>query len=288
VRARPGPILASLAVLAAVGCGGNSAKPKVEDEIGLDPEGIIARQVKVENLIRDCMKAQGFEYVPVDPVAQRTGLTGQTSFNEDEFEKAYGYGITTLYEKKRSPPADPNTAIKERLSDSEQAAYTKALSGEFADATFAVAVDTGDFTQLGGCTRKATETVFGGAEVLQDLVKKLDELDQRISADPRMQKAIAKWSDCMRAAGYDLTEPDQVDAVLQKRLDTIVGPGNAPKADYDKAALATLQHDEVVMVAADKDCEKKNITKVEDTVRAELEAAFRQTNADLLSKVVKP
>lgn len=275
-------------VLLASACGGGSTKAKVEDELGLDPEGIIARQIKIENAIRDCMKSQGFEYVPVDPVAQRTGLTGQNGFSEDEFEKAYGYGITTLYEQRRNIPADPNTAIRNGLSAADQTAYTRALSGEFADATFAVAADTGDYSRLGGCTRQATESVFGGAEVLQNLTAKLDELDQRIVSDPRMQKATAKWSDCMRTTGYDLPEPDQVDAVLQKRLDAIVGPANDRKADYDKAALATLQHDEVVTVAADKDCERKYIQKVEDGVRTEYEVTFREQNAGLLNKVVKP
>ena len=279
--------LAALFVALAA-CGGGSSSTKVEDELGLDQEGTIARQAKIENLIRDCIKAQGFEYVPVDPVAQRTGLTGQTGFNENEFEKSYGYGITTLYEQRLNIPADPNTAIKNRLSPADQTAYSKALSGEFADATFAVAADTGDYGRLGGCTRQATEAAFGGADVLQSLVGKLDELDQRIVADRRMQSAIAKWSDCMRSSGYDLPEPEQVDVALQKRLDAIVGPANDRRPDYDKAALTTLQRDEVAMVAADKVCETKNIQKVEDTVRIEYEKVFREQNAALLGKVVKP
>jgi hypothetical protein len=280
-------ITLALAVVASA-CGGGSSKAHIEDELGFDPEGIIARQVKVEGLIRDCMKAQGFDYVPVDPVAQRTGLTGQTGFSEDEFEKSYGYGITTLYEQRRNPPTDPNTAIKNALGPADQTAYTRALSGEFADATFAVAVDTGDYSRLGGCTRTGTEAVFGGAQVLQDLVAKLEELDQRVLADPRLQKAVANWSDCVRAAGYDLADPEQVDTVLHKRLDAIVGPSTDRRTDYDKAALAALQRDEVAMVATDKACEVKHLQKVEDAVRSELEAGFREQNAALLGKVTRP
>lgn len=281
-------VSATLVILLGSACGKASTTAKVEDQIGLDQQGIIARQVKIEDLIRDCMKAQGFEYVPADPVAQRTGLTGQSGFNADDFEKVYGYGITTLYEQRRNLPADPNTAIRNRLSAVDQAAYARALSGEFADATFAIAADTGDYSRLGGCTRLATEAAFGGPDVLQNLAAKLDELDQRIVADPRLQKAVAKWSECMRSAGYDLPRPDDVDVVLQKRLDAIVGPANDRRADYDGAALATLQHDEVAMVAADKDCERRHIQKVEDGVRAEYEVTFREQNAGLLDKVVKP
>ena len=277
-----------LALAALAACGGGSAAAKVEDELGLSPEGIIARQTKIESAIRDCMKAQGFDYVPVDPVAQRNSLTGQTGLNEGEFEKTYGYGITTLYEQRLSIAADPNTAIKNRLSATDQVSYSKALSGEFSDATFAVAADTGDYSKLGGCTRQATEAAFGGADLLTTIVAKLDELDQRVVTDRRMQQAIAKWSDCMRAAGYDLPEPEQVDVVLGKRLDAIAGPANDRHKDYDKAALTALQRDEVAMVASDKQCETKHITKVEDAVRAEYEKAFREQNAALLGKVTKP
>ena len=278
----------AVALVALAACGGGSSGTKVEDELGFTPEGTLSRQAKIETLIRDCMKAQGFEYVPVDPVAQRTALTGQTGFNDAEFNKVYGYGITTLYEQRLNIPADPNAAIKNRLSSADQAAYSKALSGEFADETFAVAAESGDYSRLGGCTRQATDTAFGSADVLQNLVGKLDELDQRIVADRRMQSAIAKWSDCMHAVGYDLAEPEQVDVLLQRRLDAIVGPANNRRTDYDKAALAALQRDEVAMVASDTDCEKKNIQKVEDVVRAEYEKAFREENAALLGTVVKP
>ena len=276
-------------ILFASACGGEGEGRAVEDELGLDLAGILARQVRLEDVVRDCMKAQGFEYVPVDPVAQLTGLTGKSGLDEDEFEKQFGYGITTLYEKRRNLAGDPNTAIRNKMSAADQAAYSKALYGENPDATFAVAVDTRDYSRLGGCTKKATASVFGGAEVLQSLVAKLDELDQRILADPRLQKAVAKWSDCMLAAGYGgLTEPEQVDSVLQKRLGAIVGPAADPKADYDKAALSALQRDEVVMVAADKACEKKHIEKIEGDVRGGFEKTFREQNADLISKVGRP
>jgi hypothetical protein len=287
-------LLSAAAMVTVIGvvagsCGGGESSQPIEDQLGLDQEGILARQVRLETLIRDCMKAQGWDYVPVDPVAVRTGLTGQSGFSEDDFEKQFGYGITTLYEQQKNAPADPNTAIRTKLSPTEQAAYTRALYGEFSDATFAAAVDTGDYSRLGGCTKTATEAVFGGPEVLSSLVAKLDELDQRILADPRMQKAVAKWSDCMRGAGYDgLAEPEQVDGALQKRLDAIVGPSNDRKADYDKASLATLQHDEVTMVATDKSCEKKYLQRVEGDVRSQQEAVFREQNASLLSKVVRP
>ena len=36
-------------------------------------------RAKVEAAIRDCMKQEGFEYVPVDPIAQRAAATGSAA-----------------------------------------------------------------------------------------------------------------------------------------------------------------------------------------------------------------
>jgi hypothetical protein len=92
----------------------------------------------------------------------------------------------------------------------------------------------------------------------------------------------------MHQAGYDLAAQDDVDTVLRAKLQTIVGPPDNPNPDYDHAALAALQREEVTMVTADLACEKKDITKVEEKVRAEYEATFREQNADLMKQVPPP
>ena len=290
--------LAVLPALAACGGSGKASAEKngtVEEQVGLDEDGIRVRQATVENLVRDCMKAQGFDYVPVDPAAQEAALTGVPGMSKDDFEKQFGYGITTLYEQRRKQAvAGPNKAIRDSLSDADRKAYDKALYGDDPTATFAEAVDTGDYSRLGGCVKTATDQVFGGADVLQSLSSKLDELDQKIRADARMVKAVREWADCMREAGYpNLAEQEDVDAVLKKKLDEIVGSPGDVKAqavdgpDYDKTALTALQHEEVAMVTADKKCEKEHVEPVEDKVTEEYESAFREQNASLLAKVPK-
>jgi hypothetical protein len=299
--------LAGLAALSGLtGCGGGKAQAekggRIEEQVGLDEDGIKVRQGQAENLIRDCMKAQGFDYVPVDPAAQQAALTGVAGMSKDDFEKQFGYGISTLYEQRRKQAvAGPNKAIRDSLSEADRKAYDHALYGDDPTATFAEAVDSGDYSRLGGCVKSATDTVFGGADTLQSLSTKLDELDQKIRADARMVKAVKAWSDCMRDAGYPgLTEQEQVDTVLKKKLEAIVGSaadnasvvgastvGAASEPDYDHAALAALQREEVAMAAADKKCEDADVAPVEDKVTGEYENAFRQENAALLAKVPK-
>jgi hypothetical protein len=292
--------LAAMAAVTMVLSSCNREAPKaetevVEDQLGLDLEGMLARQARIENLIRDCMKAQGFEYVPIDPHAQRAELVGVPDMSEEDFAKQHGYGITTLYEQRRKQQEKlgPNEAIRAALSEPERATYDRALFGDHPDATFADAVDTGDFSRLGGCTKQATEKVFGGAGVVQSIQQKLDELDERILADARMVDAIDEWSKCMRADGYPFEDPEEVDTFLMRKLDTIVGPSerageSGGQPAYDKAALASLQREEVAIYAADIECEERRIAPVEDKVRAEYEQAFREQNADLISKVPPP
>lgn len=292
---RPHVILAVAGLLLFAGCGGGgsgASDQAVDAQLGFDQTGLLTRQAKVENLVRDCMKAKGFTYVPVDPAARQAALVGSAGLSEEDFEKQYGYGITTLYERRRQQAAGgPNQAIRGALSASERTAYDRALVGENRDATFADAIDTGDFTRLGGCTRQATEQAFGGAEVLRSVQSKLDDLDTRILADPRMVKAVTSWSTCMRASGFDLPNPDQVDVVLKKKLEAIVGPtavtagAGASEKPYDPVALTALGREEVAMVGADLACEKKHLTSVEEKVRTEYERAFREQNTDLISKV---
>lgn len=275
--------------------GASKNDQSLDEQIGIDDDGIRVKQTSAENLIRDCMKTQGFDYVPQDPAAQQAALVGGQNMSKEDFEKQYGYGITTLFEQRRQQAvAGPNKAIRDSLSEADRKAYDAALHGDDPTATFADALDSGDYSRLGGCIKQATDQVFGGADVLSSLSAKLDELDQKIRADARMVKAVKEWSACMREKGFDgLDEQEEVDAVLKKKLEEIVGsPGdvagsNGAEADYDKAALAALQKEEVAMVKADIECEEDHVEKVEDKVTEEYQEVFREENTSLLSKVPK-
>jgi len=299
-------VLALGATLALAACGGDDSAPTkqdsskrqpsgpVEDQLGFDTAGIMARQSRVEADIRECMKAQGFDYVPIDPFAQRAAVTGVSRLSDEDFLEQFGYGISTLWGRGGSQ-ADPNERLRAGLSPADRRAYDRALWGENAGATFQAAVDSGDFTKLGGCTRKATEAVFGGAQVLTQLQGKLDQLDERILEDQRMVHALERWTACMAKAGYRYEDPDEIDSDLTKRMERIVGPIPGPfatgpasghkAAPYDHAALAKLQREEVAIARADYACERKEITPVESKVRPQYEAQFRQRNQGLMSQI---
>ena len=67
------------------------------------------------------------------------------------------------------------------------------------------------------------------------------------------------------------------------------GPGRhhppSPGTSYDRIALTGLQRDEVKIATADLECEKREVTPVEDVVRPQHEQAFRKQNRALLERV---
>lgn len=290
---------AAIAVCLIAGCGSNKSNeppPTVEEQVGLDSRpALMELQSRVEGRIRDCMKAQGFEYVPVDPFAQQQALTGKSRLTDEEFTKQFGYGITTLFGR-GNPQSDPNDAIRKSLPATDRVAYDRALWGDNPGATFQEAADTGDFSVLGGCTKEATDAAFGGPDVLSALIGKLDELDQRIEQDQRMVRALEKWSRCMQAKGYRYQESGQIDEYLLKRFREIVGAAARPmltalpdpSASYDRVALTDLQREEVKVVNADLECEQSEITPVEREVRPQYEQEFRKQNGKLLVRVKQP
>jgi hypothetical protein len=287
------------AALALSACGG-SDKPAadqprdVEDQLGFDQDGILARQSRVEAAVRDCMKNQGFDYVPVDPVAQRAALFGSSRLSEDDFINQFGYGISTLWGR-ATATTDPNQRVRAALGSADRRAYDRALWGDHPGTTFSSAVDNGDFSQLGGCVRRATTQVFGGTRVLSQLQSRLDALEERMLQDQRMVQGIEKWSSCMAAAGFRYEEPEAIDTDLYKRAEKIVGPlpgqfatgpepGEKPPP-YDRAALAALQRDEVAIAKADHACELKYIAPVENKIAPRYQAQFRRQNQDLIAQV---
>ena len=286
--------------LAVSACGGDDTSPAdrprvdVEDQLGFDQAGIIARQSRVEAAIRVCMRNQGFDYVPVDPFAQRAAVLGSSRLTDEEFLRQFGYGISTLWGRGKAD-ADPNARIRLSLPPADRRAYDRALWGDNPGATFNEAVDSGNFAKLGGCTRTSTERVFGGTRVLTQLQARLDQLEERILQDQRMVRAIESWSNCMASAGFQYDEPEAIDSDLFGRMERIVGPlpgqfatgprpGEKPRP-YNHAALRKLQRDEVASARADHACETKDITPVEETVAPQYNSEFRRTNQALISQV---
>jgi hypothetical protein len=252
------------------------------EEFGPTERELVQAVEKVEAQIAQCMRAQGFEYVPADYRTVRRGMAAIMSLpglDEEEFIEEHGYGIATLYTGQ--PPqlvegyspakvglGERNVQIYKSLSPADRVAYNRALLGENTDATFAVCLDIENFSRCGGCTRKAIEQVFKPEELKATYLNPKDAI---IAKDPRMRAALRKYVEEMRKAGFEYNHPDDVENDIRTRLYAITEGGVIPIAKLtaeQKAALKKLQEDE-------RRVAKLNL-KMEEDLFEDVEAAIEK------------
>ena len=255
------------------------------EEFGLTKKELVTSIESVESRIAECMRAAGFEYVAVDYNTVRNGMVADKSLpglSEREFIAQYGFGISTLYTglapqlSTESTPAkiglgEQNVQIFNNLAPTDQVAYSHTLFGEHADATFAVAIETENFSRTGGCTRTAIEQVFSPEQLTTSYYNPLDAL---VNQDPRMVAARTEFTQCVGAAGFDYSDMQDIEADFRKRLDDITQgqPLDALSADAF-AALETLQAEERAVAVVAMDCEVNVLDPVAGQIERELYAS---------------
>jgi hypothetical protein len=260
------------------------------EEFGKSKEELVAAIEAVETGIASCMNDAGFEYVPVDYVSVREAMQADKTIaglGEEEYAAQYGFGISTASSAPGSAPqragdssiiqlglGEQNVSIFNSLSEADQVAYNRSLLGESLDATFAQTLESEDFSQTGGCTRKAVEAVFSSEELNASYLNPKDIL---LAQDPRMVAAISEWSTCMRDAGFDYNNPEEIEPDLREQLNALTG-GATPESltGSDKDALVELQGAEKAIAVASIDCGSQHIEPVVQKIETELYGAPQQ------------
>jgi hypothetical protein len=254
------------------------------EEFGLSKKELRAAAEKVEALISQCMRKQGFEYIAADYITVRRGMSADKNIpgmSEEEFVATHGFGLSTLY--KGTPPqlsdgyspakvglGQQNVEIYKNLSPADQDAYNRALLGENLDATFAVGIEIEDFSRCGGCTRTAIERVFQTEQLKPTYYNPKDAL---INRDPRMKAALRKYAAEMRKAGFAYDHPDEVEPDVRQRLQAITGGGAVPVAEMSpgqQAALEELQDFERRVAAISFELQEEFFEPVEEQIEKEL------------------
>ncbi|HWE17476.1 MAG TPA: hypothetical protein VG758_09885 [Hyphomicrobiaceae bacterium] len=253
-------------------------------EFGLTERELVQSVEKVEALIAECMREQGFEYIATDYRTVRRGMESMMSLpgmSEEQFIKEHGFGISTLYTgeapqlaKGYSPSkvglGEKNVQIFNKLAPANQVAYNRALLGDNTDATFAVSLDIENFSRCGGCTLKAIEQVFKPEQLKGTYTNPRDAL---IRNDPRMKAALRKYADEMRKSGFDYTDPEAVEAHIRDRLYAITENGTIPLKQMSPekmAALKKLQADERRIAPLNFELEERIVEPVVKRIEREL------------------
>ena len=254
------------------------------EEFGMSHKELVVAVEKVESVIAQCMRAQGFEYLAVDYDTVRKGMSADKKLpgvSESEFVDRYGFGVATLYtgrppqlESGYSPGklglGERNVAIYKGLSAPDQVAYSRALFGPNPDATFATSLERENFARVGGCTRKGVEQVFTPEQLGTSYYNPKDE---QINKDPRMKAALRKYAEGMRKLGFDYSHPDQVEPDVRKRLEVLT-QGQSILADRlsseQRGALKELQNYERRVAKKNRELVEALIEPVEEQIAKEM------------------
>mgnify|MGYP005811704597 CR=1 FL=1 len=292
---------------------------------------------KVQEAVARCMREEGWEYIPVE---QPDGVYNWTPEDELENYKKQGFGIVwyTLHrgeETDQNDPyanwVDPNQEYVESLSEAEQTAYYESLYGtqeeQMEGQVTEVDPETGEEYQVQygygpGCYGDAYKEVQGDdisqtPEYNQAMSGYYEDLNERFTADERVVQLNKEWAKCMKAAGFDYQDQDELWSTgyqdIQDRHDEIVGDAvnkdpfegwtedeindffeNTPQDEIDaffnepfdltdeqRSQLEALLDEEIELAVAQYECSKPMNDKITD-IYAEIEEKFALEHEDEL------
>jgi hypothetical protein len=241
-------------------------------EFGLTEEQFAQHVEKTQALIAKCMADAGFEYVPVDVKtveAAQKRVRMEPGYTRVTYKQKWGYGATTRFDNPvRDTGLGPNLKIWKSLPETDQEAYARTLWGEDENADFVFTLDEEDFSGTGGCTRKAVAQVFTPDQLKGTYVNPKDVL---VDSDPRIAAARRNWAQCMKDAGYDYTDQDQIIEEYEDQLDELLAGDDPQSLTGERAAeLKKLQQEEIEASLADVNCEIKHTDAVYRQVEIEV------------------
>jgi len=146
---------------------------------------------RVEDLIAACMQDAGLEYVPVPLEAVSYG-PGR-GISRSEHARRFGFGISTndqqfaAFVASTASVGDPNQTYEESLSTERKIAYSE---------------------QHARCTEQAYRVVPQRADQFK---KAVDDLVNRVKADPAVIEAEAEWVACVRSDDEALPQFSSLD-----------------------------------------------------------------------------
>lgn len=252
--------------LLASGCGGNAQAKDAEadqpspmseyfgwDDESYDPVTALAEQNEIESKVAECMRAEGFEYTPVEQNAEDWGIGSDDEDAElwkdpKAYGAKYGYGVVqgyldwevaeieaeadgTMGEEEYVPTG--NDLYAESLSPAEQEAYYNTLYG----GSIEVEEENGDISGYPdpddlGCYNTAQEEVQGSNQWNDPgFSEEFEDLSAGMEDDPRLATAHRAWAECMGdtilgldlPAGFAVSGPDDMYQVFDMDKSILTG-----------------------------------------------------------------
>lgn len=205
-----------------------------------------------------CMAEQGFDYVPFDsyedPSSSDTPLVDGLLIDMGIMEDP--------------TPVDPNQAYVDGLADTDKSLYRGALHG-----TENLSSDRSIGDHDYGCLVSSGIEVLGEDRIqaIVELEDSIVELDQRISADPRVLTAREKVSDCAAREGFSAND-------VVARIISLFGVSNPIEIrgldpDVVESLADPARELELESRAIYRSC-SEDVSQIERQVEAELASEF--------------
>lgn len=272
-----------------------------------DQESVNKEQIEVENLVAECMAAEGFDYSPQDYSSMSGAMVSSVDFadqNTKEWVAKNGYGMSMGMETEEPTDGetqeewvDPNADYVASLSESEQTAFYEALYGVQPEMTDEEMENYEYNWETSGCQGSAQHEVSGGVQDIysdpkfEDLMESMNDLYSAGEKDPRMLELNTKWADCMADAGFSefATPMDAMNSVsdAQSELYNFEGEMSEDYTGPSDEAIAEFRELELSTALADFTCkESVDMIKVSQEITFELEEAFVKDNKAALDEFV--
>ncbi|MDQ2624734.1 MAG: hypothetical protein M3Y20_06190 [Actinomycetota bacterium] len=273
-------------------------------DFNMDSADMNAQQNQMEQLVAECMSAEGWEYTPVDysqmdngggiPIEPGAGGDDEgPQWGTEAYAKELGYGIST-WEDMGSETAeplpevtgdsddsewfDPNQEYVESLSETARDQYYEALNGPQPTEEEMASGEWEYDPKNAGCYGKASDEVYNvGGNIWEDekykgLIDEMNLIYTQAENDPKITEVKAAWSACMADAGYPgLADSGAAQETIYSELNAFWEKGEEPTEEV----LAPLREKEKAIATADFTCSKKaDINKVQIEVQHKLEQEF--------------
>ena len=240
--------------------------------------------------VKECMKAQGFEYLEplppefLIPLSEMTALLEEVAAldpTSSRYRNRYGYGVSTVNAYLNSaifPDEDPNWELRDAMSDSERDAWWDALWGRVEDGVFDPLLGGEVGEPVGGCHMEAEEAAGIEWDTTGEESLAQEEAWERIRAADGYVELEQDWSTCAAEQGYEgLAAFSDVYRLIRDKLTEILAPDPfANLTDDDLAGLSDEEWDELYE-------QQNNPYTLEDLAvvqQEELEIAARLADCD--------
>jgi hypothetical protein len=207
--------------------------------------------VRFENLMADCMKKAGFQYVPaplpITPPVNSLGAKDPALVPYDQlktFRSKYGFGglyaqdvypgDPNVVPKQLPDRVNPNNTIRSALSPAQQQAYDNAYDGGYIRKITAAGTKTG--IKTGGCAASVSAQVYrpGHSAVTDDAAAsaKATQAEQAFTTDPTVVSDAQSYGTCLRQKGY--TVPSTKPGVIEDTVSSVVQQEHTNNPDPNK------------------------------------------------------